>query len=106
MVDKSAPLVLDALSRAVADPGGLPLFSGKQAPGLFAATAAAKQAAQQCKDDGLLHIVRTETFKSLKPSVRRRSHNCHNQSDDKENNVVDLTYRCSRQLSFCPGETS
>lgn len=60
MVEKAAPLVLDALSRAVADPGGLPLFGGKQTPGLFAATSAAKLAAQQCKDDGLLHIVRTE----------------------------------------------
>lgn len=59
--DKSALLVLEALGRAVADPGGLPLFAAKQAPGLFAATAAAKLAARQCKDEGLLHVVRVET---------------------------------------------
>lgn len=59
-MDKSAPLVLEALSRAVADPGGLPLYAAKQAPGLFAATSAARLLAQRCKDDGLLHVVRTE----------------------------------------------
>lgn len=60
MADKSTALVLDALSRAVADPAGLPLHGGKSA-GLFAATAAAKQAAEQCKQEGYLHVVRTET---------------------------------------------
>lgn len=60
MADKSEQLVLDALSRAVADPGGAPLYGGKGAPGLFVASAAAKQAAQRCKDDGYLHVVRTE----------------------------------------------
>jgi hypothetical protein len=58
VTDKSSQLVLEALNRAVADPAGLPLH-GKT--GLFAATAAAKQAAQQAKDEGLLHVVRTET---------------------------------------------
>jgi hypothetical protein len=61
MADKSTPLILDALSRAVADPAGVPLLGGKAAPGLFAATTAGKQAAQRCKDEGLLHVVRTET---------------------------------------------
>jgi DNA-binding PadR family transcriptional regulator len=60
-MEKAAPLVLEALSRAVADPGGLPLYTAKQAPGLFAASAASRLAAQRCKDDGLLHVVRTET---------------------------------------------
>jgi hypothetical protein len=61
MADKSTQLVLDALSRAVADPAGLPLHGNKTAPGLFAATAAAKQTAQRCKDEGYLRAVRTET---------------------------------------------
>jgi hypothetical protein len=60
MIDKSAQLVVEALGRAVADPAGLPLHGGKAAPGLFAATAAGKQAAQFCKDEGLLRVVRTE----------------------------------------------
>src|SRR5581483_1748208 len=38
----------------------LPLFGTKAAPGLFSATASAKQAAQRCKEEGLLRIVRTE----------------------------------------------
>lgn len=61
MADKSTQLVLEALSRAVADPAGLPLYAGKSAPGLFAPTAPARLAAQRCKDDGYLRVVRSET---------------------------------------------
>jgi hypothetical protein len=61
MVDKSQPLILEALSRAAAQPAGLPLHSSKTAPGLFATSAAAKVLAKRCKDEGLLRIVRTET---------------------------------------------
>jgi hypothetical protein len=39
----------------------LPLHGGKSAPGLFPATAAARQAAQRCKDEGLLRVVGTQT---------------------------------------------
>jgi hypothetical protein len=61
LADKSTQLVLEALGRAVADPDGVPLHGNKTAPGLFAANAAGKQAAQLCKDQGYLHVVRTET---------------------------------------------
>jgi hypothetical protein len=61
MADKSTQLVLAALSRAVADPTGVPLHGGKAAPGLFAANATGKQAAQLCKDQGYLRVVQTET---------------------------------------------
>jgi hypothetical protein len=60
LADKSTQLVLEALSRAVADPAGLPLFSQKAAPGLFSATTLARQAAQRCKEQDLLRVVRTE----------------------------------------------
>ena len=60
MADKSSQLILDALSRAVADPEGVPLFSQKAAPGLFAASALARNVAQRCKDQELLRVVRTE----------------------------------------------
>jgi hypothetical protein len=60
LADKSTQLVLDALGRAVADPGGLALHGSRTQPGLFARTAAARQAAQRCKDEGYLRIVRTE----------------------------------------------
>src|SRR5262249_25571517 len=60
LADKTTQMVLDALSRAVADPGGLPLYGNKKAPGLFAATAGARRAAEQCKDQGYLRIVRQE----------------------------------------------
>src|SRR5262249_40912843 len=53
--------MLEALSRAAAEPDGLPLHGGKSALNLFAATPAGKQAAQRCKDDGLLRTLRTET---------------------------------------------
>jgi hypothetical protein len=61
MADKTTQLVLDALSRAVADPGGLPLHGNKKIPGLFATGAAAKQIARRCKDEGYLRVVRSET---------------------------------------------
>src|SRR5262249_47992749 len=61
LADKSTPLVLEALGKAVADPAGLPLHSGKAKSGLFATNAAGKQAAQHCKDQGYLHVVHTET---------------------------------------------
>jgi hypothetical protein len=56
MADKSTQLILDALSRAVHDPDGVPLHGNKNTEGLFAATAAAKQAAQRCKDEGFLRV--------------------------------------------------
>jgi hypothetical protein len=61
MADRPTQMLLDGLSRAVADPAGVPLFGGKASPGLFAATAVGKAAAQRCRDEGLLRVVRTET---------------------------------------------
>jgi len=61
LADKSTPLILEALSRAAAEPAGLSLYAGKGARGLFASSAAARQAAQRCKAEGLLQSVRTET---------------------------------------------
>ncbi len=61
MADKSNQLMIDALARAVADPAGMPLYTSKAIPGLFAATGAAKVAAQRCKDAAYLRVVRTET---------------------------------------------
>jgi hypothetical protein len=61
LADKSSQLVLCALSRAVADPGGVPLHGNKTRPGLFATNALGRQAAQRCKDDGLLRVIQTET---------------------------------------------
>jgi hypothetical protein len=60
LADKSAELVLEALSRAAADPAGVPLFNQKTGPGLFAGTALARQAAQRCKEEDFLRVVRTE----------------------------------------------
>jgi hypothetical protein len=60
LADKSSQLVLCALSRAVADPGGVPLHGNKARPGLFATNTLGRQAAQRCKDDGLLRVIQTE----------------------------------------------
>jgi hypothetical protein len=54
VTDKSSQLVLSALSRAAADPDGLPLHGGRTAPGLFPATTGGKQAARRCLDEGYL----------------------------------------------------
>jgi hypothetical protein len=61
VADKSTQLVLTALSRAVADPAGLPLHSNRKTPGLFATTATARQVAQRCKDNGLLAVVNSDS---------------------------------------------
>ncbi len=61
MADKTLQLVLDALSQAVAEPDGRPLHGNKTTPGLFPSTGPAKQAAQKCKDEGYLQVVRTES---------------------------------------------
>ena len=61
MADRSTQMLLDGLSRAAADPAGLPLLAGKAFPGLYPCTAPGKQVAQRCKEEGFLRVVRTET---------------------------------------------
>jgi hypothetical protein len=61
MADKSSQLVLAALAKAAVDPAGLPLYGSKTSPALFVANPSAKRAAQRCKDDGLLKVIRSET---------------------------------------------
>ncbi len=56
MADKSTRLILEALTQAAAAPSRLPLFAGKSHPGLFPATAGARQAAKRCQDDGLIRV--------------------------------------------------
>jgi hypothetical protein len=61
LADKSTQLVLDALSRAAADPGGVPLHGNKKRPGLFSTTATAKQMARRCVEEGYLRVVHRQT---------------------------------------------
>lgn len=60
MADKTTPLVLAALTQAAAAPDGRPLHGTKAAPGLFPATAAGKQAARRCLEDGHLRLLNPE----------------------------------------------
>jgi hypothetical protein len=57
LADKSTRLILDALTRAAAEPAGVSLYASKSEPGLFPATAAARAAADRAKADGLLQAV-------------------------------------------------
>jgi hypothetical protein len=61
LADSSQALILEALSRAATEPEGVPLLASKAAPGLFARSAAGKNAARRCQEDGLIHILRSET---------------------------------------------
>jgi hypothetical protein len=54
VADKSSQLVLTSLARAASAGLGVPWHGGRSAPGLFPATAVGKQAAQRCRDEGLL----------------------------------------------------
>jgi hypothetical protein len=65
MADKSSQLMLAALTRAAADPSHVPLFATRTAPGLFPATAAGKQAAQRCRDEGYITEDRTITDRGM-----------------------------------------
>lgn len=53
MADRTTLLLLAALRRALAAPHGLPLH-GKAPAALFPSSSLGKQAAQRCRDDGLL----------------------------------------------------
>jgi hypothetical protein len=61
LVDKSTQLIVDALTRAAAEPAGQPLYAQKSEPGLFPATTLAKSAADRAKAEGLLSVVDSET---------------------------------------------
>jgi hypothetical protein len=50
---------MEALGRAAVEPDGL-LLHGSRQDSLFAASSAAKRAAQLCKSEGYLHVLRTE----------------------------------------------
>src|SRR5438132_864740 len=60
MADKSMLLILDGLQRAAAEPAGVPLLGGRQR-GLFADNAGGKNAAQLCKDQGFIRVLRSES---------------------------------------------
>ncbi len=57
MTDKFTPLILDALTRAAAERGGVPLLAGKGEAGLFPNTVAGKAAAKRCRDDHMLQTM-------------------------------------------------
>jgi hypothetical protein len=61
MADKSNTLILEALTKALAEPGGLPLHGTKRLASLFTASASAKQAAQRCLDEGYLRVLHRES---------------------------------------------
>lgn len=80
MADKSPQLILTALSQAVANAEGLPLFGNKASPGLFPTTAAGKQAAQRCLDEGYLRALpptyTTDSSSESKERNRRANPEC------------------------------
>jgi hypothetical protein len=59
VADKSTQMILAALGRAAAS-AAEPLFGTRAAPGLFPSTAAGKQAAQRCQDEGYLRLLSPE----------------------------------------------
>jgi hypothetical protein len=60
MADKSTSLILDALTKAMAEPAGVPLHGNKKLPGLFTASASAKEAARRCLEEGYLRVTHSE----------------------------------------------
>lgn len=60
VADKLTQTILDGLTRAAAEPAGLPLFVSRSELGLFPTGAAFKNAAQKCVAEGMLTLARTE----------------------------------------------
>ena len=60
MADKSTKLILDALVRAAVEPDGFALLASKVEPGLFPPSTLARTAAERCKQDGYLQVIRSE----------------------------------------------
>lgn len=60
MAESFDSLILSALTRASAEPAGLPLVTSKAAPGLFPASASGRSAVKRAIDDGLFVTVRDE----------------------------------------------
>ncbi len=61
MADKLTQQILDALTRAAAHTGGMPLYASKSEAGLFPNNTAAKPAAQKCLTDRLIQVLATDT---------------------------------------------
>lgn len=61
MADKLTQQITEALTKAAAEPAGLPLYAGKLDPGLFVSTSNGKSAAQKCLNDGLVRVVGSNT---------------------------------------------
>ena len=57
MADQSHQLLLDALTRAATEPGGLSLYAQKGEAGLFPATTKARPLAERAKTEGLLRVI-------------------------------------------------
>ena len=57
MADKHAPLILEALTRAASEPGGLPPHAARGEVGLFPNTATGKAAARRCLDEKMLQAL-------------------------------------------------
>src|SRR5262245_18323614 len=58
LADQSQALILNALTRALEAPAGVPLLAARN--GLFPSTAAGKKAAQECRTRGLVRILRCD----------------------------------------------
>jgi hypothetical protein len=61
LADKSTQMILDALTRAAADPAGVSLYTNRTEPGLFPTTVMARSAADRAKNEGLLQTVAGES---------------------------------------------
>lgn len=61
VADKNTQLLVDALTRAAAEPAGTPLIAGKSEPGLFPSAVTARPAVSRAIDEGLVRVVRNET---------------------------------------------
>lgn len=57
MADKQTPLILEALTRAAAEPGAWPTLASRSEPGLFPNTATGKAAARRCLDERMLQTL-------------------------------------------------
>ncbi len=61
VADKLTQHITEALTKAAAEPSGLPLYGGKSEQGLFSSTIQGKSAAQKCLTDGYIHAAGSDS---------------------------------------------
>jgi hypothetical protein len=101
--DRTSQLLLSALSRAAAEPAGLPLHPARGVAGLFPSTAPGRQAARRSTDDGYL---RPATVAAAVPVATAPEPSAPAPTPRRAGGPAELFVLTEKGLSFLLAQTS